>query len=56
LLADDTRYKSLFNGPFNVIYVETFEKFGKDDNYLLGNVLPHMETLHFSKLSVPILV
>jgi hypothetical protein len=53
LLVDDTPYKSLFNGPFNAIYVKTFEKFGRDDNYLLGTILLYMEILHFLELSVP---
>lgn len=47
LLVDDTPYKSLFNGPFNAIYVKSFEKFGRDDNYLLGTILPYMENSSF---------
>jgi hypothetical protein len=56
LFVDDTPYKSLFNGSFNAIYVETFEKSGRNDNYLLGIVLPYMETLHFLEFNVPTFV
>jgi hypothetical protein len=56
LFVDDTPYKSLFNGSFNAIYVETFEKSGRNDNYLLGIVFPYMETIHFLEFSVPTFV
>lgn len=34
-LVDDIPYKNLLNGPFNVIFVKTVERFSKDDNYLV---------------------
>jgi hypothetical protein len=44
LLIDDTPYKSLFNPPFNAIFLEVFyEPQANDDFYLLGIVLPYME-------------
>jgi hypothetical protein len=55
-LVDDTPYKSLFNGRFNAIYVKTFEKSRRYDNYLLGTVFPYMETFHFLELIVPTFV
>jgi len=41
LFVHDTPYKILVNGPYNVIFVETFDSFIRDNhNYLLGVVLP----------------
>lgn len=54
LLVDNTRYKSLFNGPFNAIFVKTFENSIRNiNNCLLGVVLHFLEVLQSSKLSAP---
>jgi hypothetical protein len=46
LLVYDTSYKSLSNGPYNVIFVETFDSsIGNNNNNLLGVVLPYLEAL-----------
>jgi hypothetical protein len=57
LFVNNTLYKILLNGPFNAIYIETFERSGKDDNYLLGiAIIPYLETIHFLEFSVPTFV
>jgi hypothetical protein len=57
LFVDNTPYKSLFIGPFNVIFVKTFENFVRDNNnYLLGALLLYLEDLQSSRLSVPTFV
>jgi hypothetical protein len=56
LLVNDTPYKSLFNEPFNAIFLEYFDSFHKEDNYLLGIVFPYLETFHCSKYGVIIFV
>jgi hypothetical protein len=44
LLVDNTMYKSLFNGPFNAIFVKTFDSSIRyKNNYLLGAILPYLE-------------
>jgi hypothetical protein len=41
LLIDNTPYKSLFNEPYNVIFVETYDSsIGDNNNYLLGIIMP----------------
>jgi hypothetical protein len=46
LLVDNTMYKSLFNGPFNAIFVKTFDSYVRDNNnYLLGAILSYLEAL-----------
>jgi len=45
LLVDNTPYKSLFNEPLNVIFIETFKSFDIDDNYMLGVFFPYLEVL-----------
>jgi hypothetical protein len=46
LLVHDTLYKSLSNGPYNVIFVETFDSsIGSNNNYLLGAILPYFKAL-----------
>jgi len=53
LLVDNTLYKSLFDGPYNVNFVKTFNNFiGNKNNYLLGDVLPYLEALQSSRLNV----
>jgi len=52
--ARNTPYKSLLNGPFNEIFVKTFENFVKDNNnYLLGAIILYLEALQSSRISVP---
>jgi hypothetical protein len=46
LLIDDTLYKSLFNESFSAIFLESFDGVYGDDHYLLGIVLPYLESLH----------
>jgi len=44
LLVHDTLYKSLSIGPYNVIFLETFDSsIGDNKNYLLGVVLPYLK-------------
>jgi hypothetical protein len=45
MLVDDTPYKSLFNEPFNAIFVETFQGFDIDSNYMLADLFPYLEVL-----------
>ncbi len=45
MLVDDTPYKSLFNEPFNAIFVETFQGFHIDSNYMLADLFPYLEVL-----------
>ncbi len=50
-------HKNFFNGPFNAIFVKTFENFVRDNNnYLLGVLLLYLEDLQSSRLSVPTFV
>jgi len=54
LLVHDTSYKSLSNGPYNVIFVKTFDSsIGDNNNYLLGAILPYLEALQSSRLVSP---
>jgi hypothetical protein len=54
LFVDDTLYKVLSNGPYNTIFVETFDSsIGGNNNYLLGDVLPYLEAFHSSRLMSP---
>jgi hypothetical protein len=50
---ENTPYKSLLNGPFNVILVETSERSQRDDKYLVRTILPYLEVFQFSKLNIP---
>jgi hypothetical protein len=45
LFIDDTLGKSLFNPPFNAIFLETFYRPQTDNNSLLETVLPYLEAL-----------
>jgi hypothetical protein len=49
-------YKTYFNPPFNVTFVESYEYAPKEDNYLMKTLLPYFEFLHYSGLSVPTFV
>ncbi len=44
-MVDDTPRKSLFNEPFNAIFVETFQNFDIGNNYMLGVLFPYLEVL-----------
>ncbi len=46
LLVNDMPYKSLFNLPFNAIFLETFYKSQVDGDYLLKTVFLYLEALH----------
>jgi hypothetical protein len=45
-------HKNMFNIPCSAIFFETFYKSHTDDNYLLGIILPYLESLHSSKMRV----
>jgi hypothetical protein len=48
LFINDMPYKSLFNGLFNAIFLESFVSFCGDDHLnLLKTILHYLETLHF---------
>jgi hypothetical protein len=53
LLVHNMPYKTCFNPPFNVIFVESYEYALKEDNYLMKTLIPYLEFLHYSRLSVP---
>jgi hypothetical protein len=40
LFINDSPYKSMFNGPFNAIFMKSFDVYGRDDNYVLHTILP----------------
>jgi hypothetical protein len=46
LLVDDMLHKNMFNPLFNAIFLQTLYSSKVDDNYLLGIVLPYLESLH----------
>jgi hypothetical protein len=46
----------MFNGPYNAIFLESFDGFCGEDQYLLGSVLPYLENLHLSGYGVPTFV
>ncbi len=52
LLLDETLHKTYMNPPFNLMFVESF----RHKNYLVGNVLPYLELLHYYGLSVSMFV
>ncbi len=52
LLKNDTPYKNLFNMPFNAIFLEHFDGVCGKDHYLLGIVLPYLESLHLFECGV----
>ncbi len=46
LLIDNSLFKNFFNGPYNVVFVETFDSsIGNNNNYLLRAILPYLEAL-----------
>jgi hypothetical protein len=56
LLVDDMPYKTYLNPPSNAIFVESYEYMPKEDNYLMKTLLPYLEFLQYSRLSVPTFV
>ncbi len=50
LLIDDMLYKSLFNPPFNAIFLEMFYGSQANGDYLFGTIFPYLEALHFSRM------
>jgi hypothetical protein len=57
LLVHGTLYKNLFNGSYNVIFVETFDSsIGDNNNYLLAVVLFYLEAFQSSRVGVPTFV
>jgi hypothetical protein len=40
----------------NAIFVESYERVAKKDNYLMKTLLPYLEFLHYSGLNVPTFV
>ncbi len=55
LLLDETLHKTYMNPPFNLMFVESF-RHKNVDNYLVGNVLPYLELLHYYGLNVSMFV
>jgi hypothetical protein len=39
-------YKCSFNESFSAIFLECFDGFCKDDNYLLSIILPYLKSFH----------
>ncbi len=52
LLVDDMPYKSLFNPPFNAIFLEKFYKSQTDNDYLIEIVFCYLEALHSFDMQV----
>jgi len=46
LLVDDTLYKSMFNEPFNAIFLQSFHNSNKDNTYLLWVILLYLKPFH----------
>jgi hypothetical protein len=56
LLVDNTPYKNMFNGPYNAIFLDSFDGYYGEDHYLLGLVFPYLENLHSFRYGVPTLI
>jgi hypothetical protein len=56
LLVDNMPYKNIFNGPYNAIFLESFDNLCGEDQYLLGFLLPYLENLHSSRYDAPTFV
>jgi hypothetical protein len=56
LLVDDTPCKIIFNAPYIGIFLEFFDGLCGHDNYLLGTILPYLESFHSSEYGVSIFV
>ncbi len=52
LFVDDTPCKIMFNGPYIGVLLEIFDGLCGHDNYLLGTILPYLESLHSSEYGV----
>jgi hypothetical protein len=56
LLVDNTPYKNMFNGPYNAIFLDSFDGHCEKDHYLLGSVFPYLENLiHLDMVFPPLL-
>jgi len=52
LLIDDMPYKSMFNGPYNTIFWESFDNLRGEDHYVLGTIFPYLESFCFFRYGV----
>jgi hypothetical protein len=52
LLVNNNPYKNMFNGFYNAIFLESFDSLRGEDNYLLGNILLYLKSLHFLRYGV----
>jgi hypothetical protein len=43
LFIDNAPYKSVFNGLYSAIFLESFDNIRGEDRYLLGSILPYLE-------------
>jgi hypothetical protein len=55
LLVDNTPHKNIFNGPYNAIFLDSFDGHYGEDHYLLGFVFLYMENLHSDMVFPPLL-
>jgi hypothetical protein len=53
LLIENTPYKNMFNGPYNAIFLDSFDGRCEKDHYLLGFVFPYLENLIHSDMVFP---
>jgi hypothetical protein len=56
LFINNTPHKNMFNGPYNAIFLESFDSIHGEDQYLVGSILPYLENLHSYKYGVPTFV
>jgi len=56
LLVNNTPHKNMFNGPYNAIFLESFDNRCGEDQYLLGSIIFYLENLHLSEYNVPTFV
>jgi hypothetical protein len=56
LLVDDMPYKSMFNNPYNVSFLESFNDVRGEDQYVLGSIFLYLENLYPSRYNVPTFV
>ncbi len=55
MFIDNMPYKSMFNGPYSAIFLESFDGHCGEYEYLLGTILLYLENSHMSKYVVPTL-
>jgi hypothetical protein len=56
LLVDNMPHKNIFIGPYNVIFLDSFDGHYGEDHYLLGFVFLYLENLHSFGYGVPTFV